>query len=297
MRIDRQSYSRPSGPCRRPCGLSRTRQWRSAACLLDKLFRGAENLLFVETKTKRHRIPDSSLDSRRPPVIPRGVAERVRPRREIPGRNPAITQTSRSNVIVRRGVPTPTVTDDYQGLPKGSVRPVSGIYLVIVGNHRTGSLQPYNKLYPAIPVARLAGCRLETSQQGRTLFGIARGKRGQPGGGGRTRYGVWFSLQQTEGSQRCGEVCPARQAAEKSAEYEKVLRARCEKDLTVNNTIGDLYARLGDSAKAIECFKSGRCLCGAGLHRQGHRHVQEDHQAPAEHGCISETGGLGARAI
>ena len=38
------------------------------------------------------------------------------------------------------------------------------------------------------------------------------------------------------------------------AEYEKVLKNDA-KDLTVNNTIGDLYARLGDSEKAIECFK------------------------------------------
>jgi pilus assembly protein FimV len=38
------------------------------------------------------------------------------------------------------------------------------------------------------------------------------------------------------------------------AEYEKVLQHDA-KDLTVNNTIGDLYARLGDSGKAIECFK------------------------------------------
>ncbi len=38
------------------------------------------------------------------------------------------------------------------------------------------------------------------------------------------------------------------------AEYEKVLQHDA-KDLTVNNTVGDLYARLGDSAKAIECFK------------------------------------------
>ncbi len=38
------------------------------------------------------------------------------------------------------------------------------------------------------------------------------------------------------------------------AEYEKVLRHDV-KDLTVNNTIGDLYSRLGDNAKAIECFK------------------------------------------
>jgi pilus assembly protein FimV len=39
------------------------------------------------------------------------------------------------------------------------------------------------------------------------------------------------------------------------AEYDKVLKHDAN-DLTVNNTIGDLYARLGDSAKAIECFKT-----------------------------------------
>ena len=39
------------------------------------------------------------------------------------------------------------------------------------------------------------------------------------------------------------------------AEYDKVLKHDA-KDLTVNNTIGDLYARLGDTAKAIECFKA-----------------------------------------
>ena len=39
------------------------------------------------------------------------------------------------------------------------------------------------------------------------------------------------------------------------AEYEKILKAD-PKDLTVNNTVGDLYARLGQNDKAIECFKS-----------------------------------------
>jgi pilus assembly protein FimV len=39
------------------------------------------------------------------------------------------------------------------------------------------------------------------------------------------------------------------------AEYEKVLKAD-PKELTVSNTIGDLYARLGQSDKAIESFKS-----------------------------------------
>jgi pilus assembly protein FimV len=39
------------------------------------------------------------------------------------------------------------------------------------------------------------------------------------------------------------------------AEYDKILKHDA-KDLTVNNTIGDLYARLGDVSKAIECFKT-----------------------------------------
>jgi tetratricopeptide (TPR) repeat protein len=37
-------------------------------------------------------------------------------------------------------------------------------------------------------------------------------------------------------------------------EYEKVQKAD-PKDLTVSNTIGDLYARLGQNERAVECFK------------------------------------------
>ncbi len=37
-------------------------------------------------------------------------------------------------------------------------------------------------------------------------------------------------------------------------EYEKVLKAD-PKDLTVMNTVGDLYSRLGNAEKAVECFK------------------------------------------
>ncbi len=39
------------------------------------------------------------------------------------------------------------------------------------------------------------------------------------------------------------------------AEYEKIIKAD-PKDLTVANTVGDLYARLGENEKAIDCFKS-----------------------------------------
>jgi tetratricopeptide (TPR) repeat protein len=38
-------------------------------------------------------------------------------------------------------------------------------------------------------------------------------------------------------------------------EYEKIIKAD-PKDLTVMNTVGDLYSRLGESERAIECFKS-----------------------------------------
>src|SRR6202047_3812950 len=39
------------------------------------------------------------------------------------------------------------------------------------------------------------------------------------------------------------------------AEYEKIIKADA-KDLTVINTVGDLYSRLGEADKATECFKT-----------------------------------------
>src|SRR5690348_9686618 len=39
------------------------------------------------------------------------------------------------------------------------------------------------------------------------------------------------------------------------SEYEKVLKAD-PKDLTVLNTVGDLYSRSGEQEKAVECFKN-----------------------------------------
>ncbi len=49
------------------------------------------------------------------------------------------------------------------------------------------------------------------------------------------------------------------------SEYEKVLK-NDPKDLTVNNTVGDLYSRIGESDKATECFKSvGDAYAGQGF--------------------------------
>jgi tetratricopeptide (TPR) repeat protein len=49
------------------------------------------------------------------------------------------------------------------------------------------------------------------------------------------------------------------------SEYEKILKAD-PKDLTVMNTVGDLYARLGENEKAAECFKNvGDAYAGQGF--------------------------------
>lgn len=49
------------------------------------------------------------------------------------------------------------------------------------------------------------------------------------------------------------------------SEYEKILKADA-KDLTVMNTVGDLYARLGENDKAAECFKNvGDAYAGQGF--------------------------------
>ncbi len=49
------------------------------------------------------------------------------------------------------------------------------------------------------------------------------------------------------------------------SEYEKILKNDA-KDLTVTNTVGDLYSRLGESEKAVDCFKSvGDAYAGQGF--------------------------------
>src|SRR5215471_5549224 len=49
------------------------------------------------------------------------------------------------------------------------------------------------------------------------------------------------------------------------SEYEKILK-NDPKDLTVTNTVGDLYSRIGESEKATDCFKSvGDAYAGQGF--------------------------------
>ncbi len=63
------------------------------------------------------------------------------------------------------------------------------------------------------------------------------------------------------------------------SEYEKVLK-NDSKDLTVTNTVGDLYSRLGRGRQSHRVLQERRrCLCQPGFHGQGHRDVQKDLQA------------------
>ena len=55
------------------------------------------------------------------------------------------------------------------------------------------------------------------------------------------------------------------------SEYEKVVKNDA-KDLTVNNTVGDLAPRRDrESGRVLQI--RWRCLCWPGFHGQGHRHV------------------------
>ena len=68
------------------------------------------------------------------------------------------------------------------------------------------------------------------------------------------------------------------------AEYEKILE-KDPKDLTVLNTIGDLYARDGDSSKASEYYtRVGDSYAQQGFTRARDCDVQEGHEARPKFG-------------
>src|SRR6202167_2236989 len=128
---------------------------------------------------------------------------------------------------------------------------------VIVGNHRTSSSQPYNYLTPQ---SRLRRFVWESPRRGSDPSGTAANARMRPQSAAGKRlesanpmaFGFGFNKQKVlSAAEKFVQQGKLQNAI---AEYEKVLK-NDEKDLTVNNTIGDLYARLGDSEKAIECFK------------------------------------------
>src|SRR3954471_9747655 len=84
--------------------------------------------------------------------------------------------------------------------------------------------------------------------QGGTFFGGS-------GGGVRIHMAFGFGFNKQKVLSAAEKFVQQGKLQNAIAEYEKVLKAD-PKDLTVNNTVGDLYARLGQNEQALECFKS-----------------------------------------
>jgi tetratricopeptide (TPR) repeat protein len=76
-------------------------------------------------------------------------------------------------------------------------------------------------------------------------------------------FGFGFNKQKVlSNAERCVQQGKLQNAI---AEYERIIKAD-PKDLTVLNTIGDLYARLGQNDRATECFKNvGDAYAGQGF--------------------------------
>src|SRR5216110_1598717 len=81
------------------------------------------------------------------------------------------------------------------------------------------------------------------------------GKSGKHGAGVRNLMAFGFGFNKQKALSAAEKFVQQGKLQNAIAEYEKVLKAD-PKELTVSNTIGDLYARLGQSDKAIESFKS-----------------------------------------
>ena len=78
---------------------------------------------------------------------------------------------------------------------------------------------------------------------------------GDTGAGVRTHMAFGFGFNKQKVLSAAEKFVQQGKLPNAIAEYEKILKAD-PKDLTVSNTVGDLYARLGEIDKAIECFKS-----------------------------------------
>src|ERR1700728_4072054 len=78
--------------------------------------------------------------------------------------------------------------------------------------------------------------------------------RCKPGSGVRTLMAFGFGFNKQKVLSAAEKYVQQGKMQNAIAEYEKVLKAD-PRDLTVTNTVGDLYSRLGDAEKATEAFK------------------------------------------
>src|SRR5213075_2506625 len=80
------------------------------------------------------------------------------------------------------------------------------------------------------------------------------GKSGKHGAGVRTLMAFGFGFNKQKVLSAAEKYVQQGKLQNAIAEYEKILKAD-PKDLTVMNTVGDLYSRNGEVDKATECFK------------------------------------------
>src|SRR6266853_3066042 len=77
----------------------------------------------------------------------------------------------------------------------------------------------------------------------------------RPGAGVRTYMAFGFGFNKQKVLSAAEKYVQQGKLQNAIAEYDKILK-NDTKDLTVSNTVGDLYARMGDNDKATDCFKS-----------------------------------------
>jgi pilus assembly protein FimV len=91
-------------------------------------------------------------------------------------------------------------------------------------------------------------------RRSRYKFSVRR-SRLRPGSGARTHMAFGFGFNKQKVLSTAEKYVQQGKMQNAIAEYEKVLKAD-PKDLTVTNTVGDLYSRLGEADKATNCFKA-----------------------------------------
>src|SRR5208283_767000 len=138
--------------------------------------------------------------------------------------------------------------------PPGSVgNPFVHSLSVTLGNHAVHGVQTYN--WPC-PVGHLPICEmtLAVRYRGADFPGRSVGSVFRPGSGVRTLMALFgFNKQKVLASAE--KYVQQGKLQNAISEYEKILKNDA-KDLTVTNTVGDLYSRLGETDKATGCFKT-----------------------------------------
>src|SRR5579863_8197060 len=122
---------------------------------------------------------------------------------------------------------------------------------------------PSSRTIAVVPTGHLqkgfwpSGVSPDNPPRNRHWFPGSRFSRGRftPGAGVRNLMAFGFGFNKQKALSAAEKYVQQGKMQNAIAEYEKVLKAD-PKDLTVTNTVGDLYSRLGEVDKATECFKN-----------------------------------------